>query len=91
MSHAFDSPVAPAKRQDYMHPMAQAITPRDPRRLSINNENRSEPGPVRSDGPAAISPVPLRPASEDARDRFRATLAKTLARRSSEDEADPDR
>ncbi|MET0430009.1 MAG: hypothetical protein ABW026_16125 [Microvirga sp.] len=73
--------------------MAQAIIPRDPPKLSASDETPRDVGRVRSeDRPAAApkpapmpapmpSPVRLRPQSEEARDRFRATLAKTLEKR----------
>jgi antitoxin (DNA-binding transcriptional repressor) of toxin-antitoxin stability system len=62
--------------------MAHAITMRELQKLSASTIERL-PGavPVQSDGRTVALLVPLRPASDEARARFREALAKAQAER----------
>lgn len=68
--------------------MAQAITMRELQKLSAASIERL-PGavPVQSDGRTVALLVPLRPASEEARARFRRALARAQAQRLPEEQA----
>ena len=78
--------------QVYIQAMAHAITMRELQKLSATAIERL-PGavPVQSDGRTVALLVPLRPASEAARARFRAALAQARAQRSPEEQAALDR
>ena len=78
--------------QVYIHGMAYAITMRELQKLSASSIARL-PGavPVQSDGRTVALLVPLRPASETARARFRQALAKAQSQRSPEEQAALDR
>jgi antitoxin (DNA-binding transcriptional repressor) of toxin-antitoxin stability system len=67
--------------------MAHAITMRELQKLSASSIERL-PGavPVQSDGRTVALLVPLRPASEEARARFRAAIAAAQANRTSQDQ-----
>ncbi len=68
--------------------MANAITMRELQKLSATTIEKL-PGavPVQSDGRTVALLVPLRPASDEARARFRQALAKAQAERSPEEQA----
>jgi hypothetical protein len=78
--------------QVYIHNMAHAITMRELQKLSATSIEQL-PGavPVQSDGRTVALLVPLRPASEAARARFRQALAQAQSQRSSEEQAALDR
>src|SRR5918997_5598427 len=78
--------------QGYIHTMARAITMRELQKLSAASIEQL-PGavPVQSDGRTVALLVPLRPASEEARARFRRVLAKAQSRRSPDEQAALDR
>ncbi len=72
--------------------MAHAITMRELQKLSASTIEQL-PGavPVQSDGRTVALLVPLRPASEEARARFREALAKAQAERTAEEQEALDR
>ena len=72
--------------------MANAITMRELQKLSATTIEKL-PGavPVQSDGRTVALLVPLRPASDEARARFRAALAKAQAERTPEEQTALDR
>ena len=72
--------------------MAHAITMRDLQKLSASTIEQL-PGavPVQSDGRTVALLVPLRPASQEARARFREALAKAQAERTAEEQEALDR
>jgi hypothetical protein len=78
--------------QAYIHNMAHAITMRELQKLSATSIEQL-PGavPVQSDGRTVALLVPLRPASEAARARFRKALAQAQSQRSPEEQAALDR
>jgi antitoxin (DNA-binding transcriptional repressor) of toxin-antitoxin stability system len=78
--------------QLYIHAMAHAITMRELQKLSATLIERL-PGavPIQSDGRTVALLVPLRPASEAARARFRRALAQAQSQRSPEEQAALDR
>jgi hypothetical protein len=78
--------------QAYIHNMAHAITMRELQKLSATSIEQL-PGavPVQSDGRTVALLVPLRPASEAARARFRQALAQAQSQRSPEEQAALDR
>lgn len=72
--------------------MAHAITMRELQKLSATSIERLRGAvPVQSDGRTVALLVPLRPASEEARARFRRVLAQAQAQRSPEEQAALDR
>ncbi|WP_230534191.1 hypothetical protein [Microvirga roseola] len=81
-----------AALQIYIQTMAHAITMRELQKLSATSIERL-PGavPVQSDGRTVALLVPLRPASEAARARFRQALAQAQAQRSPDEQAALDR
>ena len=78
--------------QVYIHSIAHAITMRELQKLSAASIEQL-PGavPVQSDGRTVALLVPLRPASEAARARFRQALAQAQSQRSPEEQAALDR
>jgi antitoxin (DNA-binding transcriptional repressor) of toxin-antitoxin stability system len=72
--------------------MATAITMRELQKLSASTIEKL-PGavPVQSDGRTVALLVPLRPASDEARARFRSALAKAQAERTPEEQDALDR
>jgi antitoxin (DNA-binding transcriptional repressor) of toxin-antitoxin stability system len=72
--------------------MANAITMRELQKLSATTIEKL-PGtvPIQSDGRTVALLVPLRPASDEARARFRAALAKAQAERTPEEQIALDR
>ncbi len=78
--------------QLYIHAMAHAITMRELQKLSASTIERL-PGavPVQSDGRTVALLVPLRPASDEARARFREALAKAQAERTPAEQDSLDR
>jgi hypothetical protein len=75
-----------------IHSVARAITMRELQKLSAASIEQL-PGavPVQSDGRTVALLVPLRPASEAARARFRQALAQAQSQRSPEEQAALDR
>jgi len=72
--------------------MANTITMRELQKLSATTiEKLPGAAPVQSDGRTVALLVPLRPASDEARARFRQALAKAQAERTPEEQAALDR
>jgi hypothetical protein len=85
-------PLAKGALRPYIHGMAHAITMRELQKLSASTIEQL-PGavPVQSDGRTVALLVPLRPASQEARARFREALAKAQAERTAEEQEALDR